>query len=256
MKSRLQADNRGQCIYCGRQGPTTSDHVPPKTLFPSPLPKNLITVPACRECNSAFSKDDEFFRLVLVIDEKTKGNPAREALVPAVKRSLARFRGQGLASALWSSTQSVERITAEGLYAGAGTFFTMDGKRLDRILTRIAEGLYFHEFGHRVPQDHATSVIHPQKLGMVDLVLREGISEFIAATRSEPEHCFGPAFSYWILRSPNGPQRAHFLLKFYGSQECYAQVQPRAFSDTERAEATEELKNLYREKGWIPPDDL
>jgi hypothetical protein len=67
------------------------------------------------------------------------------------------------------------------------------------------------------------------------------ISEFIQAALSEPEQEFGPAFSYWVLRSPNGPHRAHFVLKFYGCLEYYAQMQPRTYSTTEQAQAVEGL---------------
>jgi hypothetical protein len=230
--------------------------VPPQSLFPSPAPSNLITVPACKSCNSGAAKDDEFFRLALVMNEKTRGNAAREALIPGVKRSLLRFRAQGLASKFWSSTRSMERITPDGLYAGQGLFFSSDGARLDRTATRVVQGLFFHEFGEPVPQDHDARVINLQRLPTVDSVIREGISDFIQATLSEPERNFGPAFSYWILRSPNGPHRAHFVLKFYGFLEYYAQVQPRTYSATEQAKAIEGLKDLYREKGLIPSSDL
>lgn len=256
MNSSQKAGRGSCCIYCGSPNPTTSDHVPPQSFFPSPAPNNLITVPACKRCNGGAAKDDEFFRLVLVMNEKTKGNPAREALVPTVKRSLVRFRAQGLASKFWSSTRSVGRVTADGLYLGQGLFFSTDGQRLDRTATRIVQGLFFHEFGEAVPQDYDARVINLQRLRAVDSVSREGISEFIQATLTEPERNFGPAFSYWILRSPNGPHRAHFVLKFYGSLEYYAQVQPRSYPATEETKAKEGLKDLYRQKGLIPPDDL
>jgi hypothetical protein len=256
MYSNLLAETWSVCTYCGSPNPTTSDHVPPQSLFPSPAPDNLITVPACKSCNNGAAKDDEFFRLVLVMNEKTKGNAAREAIVPAVKRSLLRFRAQGLASKFWSSTRSMDRFTADGLYVGEGLLFSTDAKRLDRTATRIVQGLFFHEFREPVPRDHDTSVINLQRLPTVDPVIREGMSEFIQATLSEPERTFGPAFSYWILRSPNGPHRAHFVLKFYGSLEYYAQVQPRTYSASEQEKAIEGLKELYREKGLIPPSNL
>ena len=37
-----------------------SDHVPQQSLFPSPAQDNLITVPACKSCNSGAAKDDEW----------------------------------------------------------------------------------------------------------------------------------------------------------------------------------------------------
>ena len=51
------------CYLCRKRSGVTSDHVPPKNLFPRPRPSNLITVPCCRECNNRFSKHDEYFRL-------------------------------------------------------------------------------------------------------------------------------------------------------------------------------------------------
>ncbi len=54
----------GICVYCGRNGPVTRDHIPPKNLFAT-RPSNLITVPACEKCNRAACKDDEYFRLTI-----------------------------------------------------------------------------------------------------------------------------------------------------------------------------------------------
>jgi len=48
------------CVYCVCREATTYDHVPPKVFFPKPRPQ-LITVPACDECNHQFSTDDEEF---------------------------------------------------------------------------------------------------------------------------------------------------------------------------------------------------
>ena len=47
------------CAYCG--GPTeTRDHVPSRVLLDEPYPDNLPVVPACKSCNSSFSKDEEY----------------------------------------------------------------------------------------------------------------------------------------------------------------------------------------------------
>ena len=41
----------------------TTEHVPPKSLFPKPRPSNLITVPSCESCNVRFAQDEVLFRL-------------------------------------------------------------------------------------------------------------------------------------------------------------------------------------------------
>ena len=47
------------CVHCG--GSTgTRDHVPSKVLLDEPYPENLPSVPACSQCNSSFSLDEEY----------------------------------------------------------------------------------------------------------------------------------------------------------------------------------------------------
>jgi 5-methylcytosine-specific restriction endonuclease McrA len=44
--------SKGLCVYCGERPAATRDHVIPKCLFDPPLPANMVTVPACEECNN------------------------------------------------------------------------------------------------------------------------------------------------------------------------------------------------------------
>ena len=49
------------CYLC--QAPaTTFDHIPPKSLFPKDFQYKGVKVPACKSCNNATSKDDEYLR--------------------------------------------------------------------------------------------------------------------------------------------------------------------------------------------------
>lgn len=51
--------NKGWCVYCGGSG-ETGDHVPSRVFLDEPFPENLPVVPACKACNSSFSKDEEY----------------------------------------------------------------------------------------------------------------------------------------------------------------------------------------------------
>lgn len=58
------------CYLCGKEltkGEVTRDHVPPRGLFPRPLPSDLITVPCCKPCNNGKSREEEFFRLIATL---------------------------------------------------------------------------------------------------------------------------------------------------------------------------------------------
>ena len=51
------------CYLCNSTVNLTKDHIPPKNLFPSPKPTDLITVWCCKKCNEKFSLIDESFRV-------------------------------------------------------------------------------------------------------------------------------------------------------------------------------------------------
>jgi hypothetical protein len=50
------------CYSCGGDQADTAEHVIAKSLIPEPRPNNLITVPACRQCNEGVGKDEEYLR--------------------------------------------------------------------------------------------------------------------------------------------------------------------------------------------------
>ena len=77
-----QVMNSISCTYCGKPKPETTNHIPPACLFPSPRPSDLITVPCCLDCNGGASKDDEYFRMMMVM--------RRDATHPAVPSSCLR----------------------------------------------------------------------------------------------------------------------------------------------------------------------
>src|SRR5260221_14644580 len=56
-----------KCAICATPSETlTRDHVPPRALFGKSPSLNLITVPACAQCNREASCDDEYFRMLAV----------------------------------------------------------------------------------------------------------------------------------------------------------------------------------------------
>lgn len=87
------------CIYCGGL-PDTRDHVPSRSLLDAPLPENLPVVGACRECNNAFSSDEEYFVCLLetvlrgstdavqrpVVADIFRRNPALRARIEAARQ--------------------------------------------------------------------------------------------------------------------------------------------------------------------------
>lgn len=143
----------GECAHCGWERPLTDDHVPPKLLYSPPRPSNLITVPACRDCNFGASHDDEYFRLVCSARAEAAGNPhARDAWETSL-RGLGRNESAGFRQRFLGDVRRVWRPQEEsGLVISEITGFEVDLLRLDRVATRIVTGLFFHH-NNRRPAD-------------------------------------------------------------------------------------------------------
>ena len=71
------------CVYCGDDA-DTNDHAPPRCLLRRPLPSNLMTLPACRKCNSGFSFDESVVKTMIAL---TSEHPELASECPFGKRA-------------------------------------------------------------------------------------------------------------------------------------------------------------------------
>ena len=183
-KSAKTKWKKGQCVFCGRKRQVTREHTPPKCVFPEPRPSNLITVPACRECNSASSKDDEYFRLVLTLRDDIHRIPlVKEKLWPKVRRSLQKETKRGLQSSLFHSICHVPVFTESGIYVGRKRGYHVDERRLERTVEHTVKGLFYHLQKRRLPNSSGVSVVCE--------------SRFSAMPKDARDHIVGIARAIW-----------------------------------------------------------
>jgi hypothetical protein len=137
-----------KCIYCLANDATTKDHVPPKGLFIGiQNPSNLITVPCCQECNSGFSKDDEYFLIFLTLIEGNLKNAYRNSLFGKLKSIKDRPQSHGLYTSLERSTSTSTIINEKGIYLLDQPIIEINQTRIKRVLARIVKGLAYHDEG-------------------------------------------------------------------------------------------------------------
>jgi hypothetical protein len=140
-------NRRRQCAYCGRQKKLTTDHVPAKLFLERPFQPNLLTVPACADCNTSFKADDEYTRTVLALDIRANWNNAAQSNLPAIIRSLQRPNARGFAEYLGQQSRSMKILAPNGNHVIA---IETDQQRVNRSGMHILRGLYFHETGKRL----------------------------------------------------------------------------------------------------------
>ena len=136
------------CAYCGSPDDLEEDHIPPKNLFPKPRPSNLISVPACKLCHGNTSKDDEYFRLKILMRQGVQSNPSAHVTWTAVLHSLSRNQATGLRKRALLDFVDIELKTKSGLYVGKRLGYNVDMNRIRNVIQRIVRGLYFVESGN------------------------------------------------------------------------------------------------------------
>lgn len=138
------ADDRlkGICPYCGGIG-TTRDHVPPRAFLEKPYPEYLPVVPACRDCNSKYSADEEYVAVLLeFILTGADGDDANPNLVRALDRR-----------------PSLEARLFGALGAdGNGVCLEPETSRIQRVIEKVARGHALYEFSE-APLGSPTSCV-------------------------------------------------------------------------------------------------
>lgn len=209
-------------MYCGAEGFVTDDHCPPKGLFAKPRP-TLITVPACDECNRGFSRDDEYFRDFFVMDERSRGNQDRDALVALINRSYTRPQSAKMQAALARETRARIRERPNSDVLTIGRLRHASGMRLSVTAARIAKGLFWYHKGFRLPKDYDAFAAPLHILPTMDRTVPGSGSyalEIAEMLRLMEPYKVGHAFEYCWMTSPNGVAVTYWLLSVYGN-ECF-----------------------------------
>lgn len=214
---RGQGTPPSSCIYCGATGTVTRDHAPPKNLFPTPRPSDLITVPACERCNKSFERDDDYFRIAVLVPADPERHPIAARLwAEKVVRGTLR-RSPALKSTIIRSLARLAVTSPAGIYLGTAPTVRLDRKRLDRVASRIVTALHWHHYGH-VPRPGVKFTV-----AMGPDLKRPGIAEGVAldffAGRPWTIIADG-AFRYEHGRVPENPDWGAWLLSFHSTVFC------------------------------------
>lgn len=148
----------GNCTYCHATARLTDDHVPPRNLFPAGT-TGILKVPACEQCNSGASLDDEYFRLCISVSHDPKAAPPGSDVTLAAINRLKEPTKAGLRKHMLSWIREFELHSPAGLFLGRVSGMEVDRERILRVLRRIVKGLFFHLDGQRLPPKCEVTVV-------------------------------------------------------------------------------------------------
>lgn len=220
----------GECVYCGRLEEMTTDHIPPKNLFPSPRPNNLITVPSCKKCNQKASKDDEYFRLVLSMRQEVSGHPEILKNNEKLRRSLWRPEQKGFRVSFLNSLKNVDLYTPAGIYLGKTSAFRVDMKRVNAVIKRIAKGIFYEEKGIRLPDNYQirayciNDIINEQPYFLGTLIIKRDIIPL--TLQGKKQTVDENIFKYWYQFAIDEENSGVIIFSFYNRVSFLVLITP------------------------------
>jgi hypothetical protein len=138
----VDARHKSWCIHCGRPLSgleANEDHVPSKSLLQKPRPHHLPIATTCKECNTAFSLDEQYAVTFLSCVLAGSTDPERQPNASAA-RALA---DSAALRALIERSRS-EYVTLSG---ETRVLWKPDMGRIERVVLKNARGHAYFEYG-------------------------------------------------------------------------------------------------------------
>ena len=134
--------HKGCCIHCGSgisDGETNQDHVPSKSLLEEPYPSELPTIEICTNCNTSFSRDEEYFVAFLgaVLTGSTEPEAQNTAKAAGIFRHSKALRKR-------INAQRQDYITLGGEQR---IVWTPELDRVRNIIVKNSRGHVYYELG-------------------------------------------------------------------------------------------------------------
>jgi len=202
------------CAICGEREATTRDHVPPKAIFPKPKPNNLVTVPACKECNNGASDYDDLFKVYLSMHTAGNSEIAMKLFREKTARTLK--RNQALLNKIREESRKIPVVHNNGRIE-TRTGILWDADAHDAVIERTIRGLYFHHVGQPVPKDAEVCV---QWLHGVPKEIEEKIHLYKEVVIGDNQ------FVYKYIFYPDDPRHSLWIFEFYGTHWASGYTSP------------------------------
>lgn len=221
------------CVYCGKNGAVTRDHVPPKCLFKPPLPADMITVAACPECHDSFKLEDEYFRTWIAMRRDVFDGPSGDFLWQKTLRSLKAPEARAHRSMILSSLRQMEVHSEDGIYLGDAPGFQFPPSRPKATANRMLRGLFGYFMGHRVPDSHSVSILYDEFLKDRTVLRSPEVTEMLNVLASAPlQSRGGSVLKLKFVRTPGDPDSTAWIIRILDSVTFFGFTIPTGYDST------------------------
>jgi hypothetical protein len=131
------------------------EHVPPLQFFPKQIrgeiKGSLLVLPTHKGCNQSFQADEEYF--IHTYSIHVNSNTNAQHLISDIRRRTQSKQSQRL---LQMIENEFSNITQGGIVLPSGTLVhNVNAPRVDRVLRKILQGLYYYEEKEFLPYETA-----------------------------------------------------------------------------------------------------
>ena len=200
-----QGDESEKTYPSGEAG-DTKDHIFPRGLFPPPLPEDMLTAPACVDCQQRLQPDEEYFRRFAAAGSYADAK-AKELWDGKIVRSFD--NSPAFQASLAKAINTMEWKTAGGIIVGNVVGLEGDQARIGHVLRKMVRGLSSIETSDVMPFDvkFNYSQVSPMTESLPDEVM-----DIVHAT---PLRTVGDVVRYKFTQPPGDPRMTISWFAFY-----------------------------------------
>ena len=114
---------------------------------------------------------------------------------------------------LLGSAAEIFHMNEKGFYE-PGISFNVDLQRLDRVASRIVKGLYWKEYGERLPDEYRASAFNDSGIRLMD---ENQLGIFRSVLEVGSKTVGRKVFRYWHRAVPEDKNTTAWILLFYES---------------------------------------
>lgn len=207
MEKHISSKEGNLCVFCQKSA-ETKDHVPSKLIFPKPRPDNLVTVPACFNCNNSSGKDEEYFLATFMFSDAGTSEAGKKLWNQKLNRMYD--KNIGLRGKIAQNIESAKEIyTPTGIYLGKRMILNLDEERVYKVIRKIVRGLYYLEYQEVMPVSQDLDCLFIQTQEHFDAA-KESAGELRSGSK-----VWDGIFRYSHNRIEEGRLGSIWLLEFY-----------------------------------------
>ena len=207
----MDVNSKNICCLCGlKKADITKEHLFPKGFFNTPRPSNLPRrIPACYECNNGLSKDEEDFRVFLATGMAYESNAGKRIWTEKIRPDLKGKRPR-LKQSIRSMVKKLRIVDKSGTVVGHLPILEIDRDSANRVLRKIAKGLYYLDT-QRVFPPHLEILVgyYAENPEIISPSLDE------AKRRARRVDLGQGEVTYWRITEKDKPEESLTWIRFY-----------------------------------------